>query len=229
MKIIAWVEDHPYESAGIIAGVLALILIISHYKNAASAAASSATAGYGTASDPSLYAAETSAYEQQQSLASQASQYATGAQTAQNIATLQANTSTTNTTTAAQVATAGVSAQEAVQLAGIQSNNTIAQIQASLEGQIASLQTGVQTQQIAASSTTEQSLISALTPTQPTGQGAANANWVIDEYQNVLGRAPSASEVSYYTNLEANGTSENTIDQYFHNSPEYKKLIGATS
>lgn len=221
MKIIAWVEEHPYESAGIIAGALALILIIMHYKNAAASAASSAMPG-APAIDPSVYQADAAAYAQSQQAASQASMYAAGVQASQNIAQLQADTSVKNTTTAAGVQTAAISAQEAIQLAGIQSQNTIAQIQANLQSGVAGLQAGVQNNQIAANQQTVQSIIGALTPHNDPLTSQINS-----DYSLYLGRAPSAAETSWYVNqIETGQISISDLGNKFMASPEYQAKAG---
>lgn len=52
----------------------------------------------------------------------------------------------------------------------------------------------------------------------------ADTGIVTNDYETLLGRAPSASEVSYYNGLLASGTSAAQVTQYFENSPEYLAL-----
>jgi len=44
-------------------------------------------------------------------------------------------------------------------------------------------------------------------------------------YLNILGRTPSAAELSYYQGLQASGTSVSTLVQYFTTSPEYQAKV----
>ncbi len=61
---------------------------------------------------------------------------------------------------------------------------------------------------------------SGMTPAQQTAL-------VNSDYENYLGRVPSASETSFYTNLLSHGTSPDQVAAYFQNSPEYKADMAA--
>ena len=62
-----------------------------------------------------------------------------------------------------------------------------------------------------------------------TGTGTPNQALVITGfYHNILGRAPSAAEITYYEGLLNSGTSYSTLVQYFTESPEYQALADTT-
>jgi len=61
------------------------------------------------------------------------------------------------------------------------------------------------------------------------GLTAANEAIVITGfYNNVLGRAPTTSEITFYENALSNGATPATLVQFFTNSPEYQAKANAT-
>lgn len=61
-----------------------------------------------------------------------------------------------------------------------------------------------------------------------TGATTNEALVITGFYHNILGRAPTAAELTYYEGLVNTGTSYSTLVQYFTESPEYQTIADST-